>query len=240
MRGFTDLHTHILPGVDDGAADERKALELVRLAWENGTRTLFLTPHYRGSYRKNTPRILREAFETFDRAVRQELPDMRLYLGSEVHYESEAPEKLTQGGILSLNDSEYVLLEFRETALRSRILTGVGEMLRFGYTPIIAHAERCDAFLSDASLVDEVLDMGALIQLNADSVMGANGFRVRHFCHHLLKEKKAHFIASDAHDAKRRPPLLRECYLKVRKKYGEEYAAELFFENAEAVIENRV
>jgi len=84
-----------------------------------------------------------------------------------------------------------------------------------------------------------VLDLGALIQLNADSVMGKHGFGVKRFCHRLLKTEQAHFIASDAHDAAHRPPLLRECYLKVNKKYGGEYAARVFYENAQAVIENR-
>lgn len=239
MRGFADLHTHILPGADDGAATVQDAWELVRLAHANGTRTLFLTPHYRGVYRKNTPAALRETFSVFSQIIREEFPDMRLYLGSEVHYESAAPEKLAEGRILSLNGSDYVLLEFSSASLRSQIITGVSETLRHGFTPIIAHAERYRAFLDDGALIDEVLDMGALIQLNADSVMGNLGFRVKRFCHRLLKAGKVHFIASDAHDAKRRPPLLRNCYLSIHKKYGEQYAAELFFDNVEAIIENR-
>lgn len=236
MIEFTDLHTHILPGADDGAKDLESALELVRMARENGTSTLILTPHYRGPYKKNTAEHLHSLFDAFSRAVQEVFPDMRLCLGCEVHYESSAPELLAEGRILSLNGSEYVLLEFSTTALRSRIIAGVDETLRHGFTPIIAHAERCTAFLRDASLVDEVLYMGGLIQLNADSVMGANGLRVRHFCHRLLKAGKAHFIASDAHDAKTRPPLLRDCYIRVQKKYGSEYAAALFAENAKAVI----
>lgn len=240
MKGFADLHTHILPGVDDGAANLRDARELVRMAWANGTRTLFLTPHYRGIYRKNTPSDLREIFCAFSQVVREEFPDMRLYLGNEVHYESAAPSKMAEGRVLSLNNSDYVLLEFSTVSLRSQVITGVAETLRHGFTPIIAHAERYEAFRSEIALADEVLDMGALIQLNANSVMGAQGFSTKHFCHRLLKEGKVHFIASDAHDAKTRPPLLRDCYLAVRKKYGAEYAAELFFDNVETVIENRV
>lgn len=81
--------------------------------------------------------------------------------------------------------------------------------------------------------------MGALIQLNADSVMGRNGFRVKCFCHRLLTEQKVHFIASDAHDIHRRPPLLRDCFLQIHKKYGAEYAARVFYHNAQALIENR-
>ena len=239
MNGFTDIHTHILPGVDDGAAGMPQAMELVRMAWKNGTRTLFLTPHYRGKF-KESPQWLRESFSMFSQMVREELPAMKLVLGSEVHYEAEMPERIQQKQVLSINDSQYLLLEFRGSTLRSQIIAGVSEVIRCGFTPIIAHVERYQEFLTDDSLVPEVLEKGALVQLNADSVMGQNGLRVKKFCHRMLKEQMVHFIASDAHDTRKRPPLLRDCFLRVHKKYGEEYAAQVFYHNAQAVIENQV
>lgn len=240
MNGFTDIHTHVLPGVDDGAADMHEACELVRMAWQNGTRTMFLTPHYRGIYKKNTPAWLRESFSLFRQMVDEEVPGMQLYLGNELHFEADAPDKLLEGSVLTLNDSQYVLLEFRMSVLRSQIITGVSETIRCGFTPIIAHAERYDIFRKDPTLTDEVLEMGARIQLNCDSVMGAHGFFVKRFCHRLLKQQKAHFIASDAHNKEKRPPLLRGCFLRVCKKYGQEYARRVFYENAQAVIDNRM
>ena len=239
MNGFVDLHTHVLPGVDDGAKNTDEAMELVRMAFQNGTRTMFLTPHYRGVFKKNKPDHLREVFSLFCRQAEQAFPGMKLCLGNEVYFETEAPGKLLAGEILSLCDSQYALLEFRSASLRSQIITGVSETIRHGFTPIIAHIERYDIFCKDPTLVDEVLDMGALLQLNADSVLGSNGFGVKRFCHKVLKEQKIHFIASDAHDALKRPPLLRECFLKVHKKYGGEYAHSLFYDNAQAVIENQ-
>lgn len=239
MNGFTDIHTHILPGVDDGAAGMPQALELVRMAWKNGTRTLFLTPHYRGKF-KESPQWLRESFSMFSQMVREELPAMKLVLGSEIHYEADMPERIQQKQVLSINDSQYLLLEFRGSSLRSQIIAGVSEVIRCGFIPIIAHVERYQEFLADDSLVPEVLEKGALVQLNADSVMGQNGLRVKKFCHRMLKEQMVHFIASDAHDIRKRPPLLRDCFLRVHKKYGEEYAAQVFYHNAQAVIENQV
>lgn len=165
---------------------------------------------------------------------------MQLYLGNEIHFEADMPEKLLEGSVLTLNDSQYVLLEFRISSLRSQIITGVSETVRCGFTPIIAHAERYDIFRKDPTLTDEVLDMGALIQLNSDSVMGSNGFFVKRFCYRLLKEQKVHFIASDSHNMEKRPPLLRECFLRICKKYGQAYACRVFYENAQAVIENRM
>ena len=239
MRGFTDIHTHILPAVDDGAQDMSQALRLLRMAWENGTRTIILTPHYRGKYKKNTPADLKACYHWLCEMASSSFPDLKLYLGNEISYEVDAPEAMHNSKVLMLNESQYALLEFRTNSLRSQIVNGVSETIRCGFVPIVAHVERYDISRSDATLVDDLLEMGALLQLNADSVMGANGFGVKRFCHKLLKAEKIHFIASDAHDAKHRPPLLRDCFLKVHKKYGREYAAQVFYENAQAVIENR-
>ena len=240
MNGFIDLHTHILPGVDDGATDMSQSLKLLRMAWEDGTRTVVLTPHYRGKYKSHTPEDLRHEFSWLQEMARQELPDLRLYLGQEISYELDAPEAMHKGRALTMNDSQYVLLEFKANSLRSQIITGVNEMINYGYTPIVAHVERYDISRKDPSLMDELLDMGALLQLNADSIMGQNGFGIKRFCHKLLKARQILFVASDAHDVKHRPPRLRECFLHVYKKYGKEYAAQLFYENAQAVIENRI
>lgn len=240
MRGFTDIHTHLLPGADDGAESMSQSLRLLRMAWANGTRTVILTPHYRGKYKKNTPAMLQENFLWLREMASQELPEMKLYLGQEIAYEADAPEAMHQGKVLAMNDSRYALLEFRTNSLRSQLITGVSETVRCGFIPIVAHVERYDICRTDQTLVEELLDMGALLQLNADSVLGSNGFAVKRFCHQLLKEQKAHFIASDAHDVKHRPPLLRQCFLRIHKKYGQPYAAALFYGNAQAVIENRI
>lgn len=239
MRGFTDIHTHLLPGADDGSPSMSETLRLLQMAWDNGTRTMVLTPHYRGKYKENTPAWLRQNFELLQEMMDGRFPGMQLYLGQEISYENDAPEAMFAGKILSMNDSRYALLEFRTNSLRSQLITGVSETIRCGFVPIVAHIERYEISRTDPTLVEELLNMGALIQLNADSILGANGTAVKRFCHSLLSEQKVHFIASDAHDVKHRPPLLRECFLTVHKKYGQVYAAELFYDNAQAVIENR-
>ena len=238
MRGFVDIHTHILPGVDDGAKTVQDAMALLRLAWEHGTRVLVLTPHYRGRFKKNSHALLQERFMELKAQVDVDLPGLDLYLGQEIYYEVDAPGDLTAGKLLRLNNSAYVLLEFRPNTPRNQIIHGINEVTLSGFVPIIAHAERYAAFREDAGLADEVLEMGALIQLNADSVLGKHGFSVRRCCHRLLKHKKVHFIASDAHDTTHRTPVLRACFLEIHKKYGQAYAAKLFEENPLAVINN--
>ena len=239
MRGFIDIHTHILPGADDGAPCMETALALINSARSNGTRTLVLTPHYRGRYKRNTPDTLRQIFHQLETQVQAQWPDMQLFLGQEIYYEIDAPERLAAGSILSLNGSHHALLEFHPTSTRTEVIRGVSEIINSGFTPIVAHAERYTIFRKDSALLEEVLNMGSLIQLNTSSIMGEHGFGIKRFCHKLLSEEKAHFIASDAHDINHRPPLLRDCFLWICKKYGNDYARKLFYENPLAVINHQ-
>lgn len=239
INGFTDLHTHVLPAVDDGAQSLQQSMQMIRLAWANGTRTIFLTPHYRGAYRKNTPEHLQKVFSELCKVVAVEFPEMRLFLGSEIYYGSDVPEKLEVGQILSLNHSRYALIEFQSNTLYSRIVMAVSEVIGAGFIPVVAHIERYAVSRTQPELVDELIQMGALIQMNADSILGKHGFGVKQYCHRLLKNGKVHFIGSDAHNTDTRPPLLRECFWHVYKKYGPQYAARVFYENAQAIVENR-
>ena len=235
---IADIHSHILPGVDDGAKDYAEALELVRMARLDGTQLLFLTPHFRAIY-KPTPEDLKKDFQAFYTAVREDGVRMKFVLGSEVRYQSEFTRQAERGVLTPMAKSRYMLLEFPTTVFRPNVIAGIRDCLDAGYVPILAHAERYDIFRLDPTLTDEVLALGARIQLNADSVMGKWGFSVKRFCHRLIKEEKAQFIASDAHDLKNRPPKLKDCYLRVRTKYGEDTARKLFWQNPRAVMENR-
>ena len=236
MNGYIDIHTHILPGVDDGALDVAQGLDMVRIAYQNGTRILFLTPHYRSGFKQNDHKFIKQTFDRFCEIAGREVPGMKLYLGCEIRYEMDAPEAVAGKRALSMNGSQYCLMEFHPSALRSWVVAGVWEMIRFGYIPIIAHPERYAVFRKDRTLTDEVLQMGALLQLNAESILGRRGLGVSMFCNRLLKERKAHFVASDAHNAMSRPPLLRDCWWKVYKRYGGEYARKLFHGNAQRMI----
>lgn len=231
--GFFDIHTHLLPGVDDGARDMDDALALLAMAQADGTQAILLTPHYRGRFRQNTPQQLEEIYRQL---CRQAPEGMTLYLAAEAGYERDLADKLSEGKVLSINGGRYVLLEFSDATPKSLILDGVFEVLNAGFTPIIAHVERYDAFRRHKDLADEVLDAGALLQLNADSVLGTSGGEIKRYCHHLLKKQKVHFIASDGHDKSHRPPLLAECYQRICKKYGADYAADLFRENARTML----
>lgn len=234
--GFVDLHTHILHSADDGAANLEQALDMLQYARNNGTSAVLLTPHFRGPFRGNVREKLEPLYHELVAAAREKCPGLELYLGCEVGYELDIYEKLLPGTVLTLNNTRYVLLEFRDSASRSRIMDGTLEMLNFGYVPIIAHVERYETLRKRPQLVQELSDLGALLQLNADSIMGGRGLRVKWFCYKLLKAHLVHFVSSDAHDLKSRVPALKSCYEKVKRRYGKAYARLLFRDNARAVL----
>ena len=237
--GFVDLHTHILPGVDDGAKELPVALAMLQSAWEQGTAAVVLTPHYRGAFRDNLRTKLEPRYRQLLQEAEKTCPGLELYLGCEVSYELDISEKLDQGSVLSMNGSRYVLLEFPEGVYRSRVMDGVLELLNFGYIPILAHVERYEVFYREPGLVRELVELGALVQLNADSVLGKMGFGTKRFCHRLMRQRLVHFISSDAHSPEGRPPELRQCFEKLAKKYGQSYARQLFRDNARAVLSDR-
>lgn len=237
--GFVDFHTHILPGVDDGAKNLEEALTMLKAAWEQGTGTVVLTPHYRGAFRDNLRRKLEPLYQNLVQEAKTICPGLQLYLGCEVSYERDISEKLAQGSVLSINGSRYVLLEFQQGVYHSRLLEGVLELLNFGYVPILAHVERYEVFYREPDLVEELVDLGALVQLNADSVLGKMGFGAKRFCHKLMRRHLVHFIGSDAHNMESRPPELKQCFDKLTKKFGQPYARLLLCENALAVLEDR-
>lgn len=238
-KGFVDIHTHILPGVDDGAPNMEQALKLLHLAAKNGTAAVVLTPHHRGRFRSNTPELLRQRFLELCARAENEIPDLRLFLGNEAAHERELGDKVARGRVLSINDSNYVLLEFDFNSSRIQVYEETMALIGSGYTPIIAHAERYDIFRKNKKLAEELLYVGALIQLNADSILGKCGFATKRVCHRLLKKGMVHFVASDGHNLKDRPPVLKECFEYVSKRYGQEYAWQVFRDNAVELLSGK-
>lgn len=237
MEGFADIHTHILPGVDDGAKSMESAVAMLDYAYCQGTRTLFLTPHYRGNYRAVTASQRQAVFRMLKSAASHRYDDLTLHLGCEIAWEPGVGEKLQAGQILSYAGGDYALLEFREDAGEKTVLDGVEDVLSAGFLPVLAHVERVAAFRRGLSLARRTAAMGALLQMNADSVMGRwGGFWVKRCCARLLKAGLISFIASDAHDTVHRPPVLDRCYDYVAGAFGQEYAAQLFWENARLLV----
>lgn len=158
--GFYDIHCHILSGVDDGAANFFDALEMVRMAREDGIRHLVLTPHYHVGHYELSAENLRDRFLILQEEVAAMYPDMRLYLGAEICYHEEAAEKLKENRLLTMADTQYVLIEFFPKTEQRMIFQGLQEIQMAGRLPILAHAERYETLVGDYDAIEELIRMG--------------------------------------------------------------------------------
>lgn len=233
---MTDIHNHSLFGVDDGARTPEESIKMLQAAKEQGIDAVILTPHYRHGMFFYPQDKVHEHFEML--RERADEIGIKLYLGCEFHVNSRILDSFRQGRCETLAGSDYVLLEFDYETEYTYILHHTKQMLFNGYIPVIAHAERYQCLLSAPERCMELKQMGVLIQINADSVLGKEGFKAKLFCRKLLKNGGVHFIASDAHGIKERQNHLGESYFYIKRKYGREYAEHIFCKNPEKIISN--
>lgn len=235
---FIDMHCHILPGVDDGSVNIDQTLKMMQVAYDDGTRGMIATPHYHIGRMVSDRKECESRLEAVKKKAKESGIHMDLYLGTEVYYFSEAFDKIVDGEIMSLAGSSYVLIEFEPRVEFERILRAAANAASEGYVPIFAHVERYMCLLEKPALCKELIEHGALLQINAASVVGKHGKDVQKFDKKILKKKWVSFVASDAHGDKHRRPRLMEAYEYVKKKVGEDYADDIFYNNQIKIIED--
>ena len=238
MTGYFDMHCHILPGVDDGSKSLEISMAMLDRHYRDGVRGIILTPHYRETMFEAPGEVIREQFERLQKEAAQLYQDLQLYLGCEFHSNMSLAELVEQDDRFRMAGSDYLLLEFSSRHSASDIRERTYETLNCGLTPIIAHVERYDPILGNLDFADELIHMGARLQVNADSIIGLDGRQVKKFCKKLMKYDMLSFVGSDAHDLNDRASHLGECVRYVEKKMGTEYAEELFIRNPSRIIEN--
>ena len=240
MQASIDIHCHILPGVDDGSPDTETSLEMLRIAEKNGIQQMILTPHHKPMHHNVSP----EHNDLYTKRL-QEIADkagikIRLFPGNEVYYSDETFDNLVDGKVHTMAGSEYVLVEFHPTNPYKAIHNGLYQVQAAGYVPILAHVERYGEIVAHISYVEELVEMGCLIQVNASSIMGKYGMGISHFTKKLLKKELVDFVASDAHDAVSRSPELLECRNYITRKFGEEYSDRVLYDNPLKVINGEI
>lgn len=224
---MVDIHSHILPNVDDGAGSLEEAVEMAKLAAVDGTHTIIATPHAAdGRYNSEPQRVL-ESVSRLNLVLQQHDVPLTVCCGQEIRVNSSTLDDLMEHRVLPLNNGSYVLLE-----LPSRIRTGeieelIHEMKLLGHIPIIAHPERNASLLNDSELLYRFITCGALSQVNASSVTGANGNRIRKAAMQFLRRGLVQFIASDTHNTTSRVPGLQAAYRRIALKLGREKVQEL-------------
>lgn len=235
---FIDIHCHILPNLDDGSKNMEQTLNMLKIACEEGITDIICTPHH------HLGRVVADYDESIKRIeqVREQLKceewssDISIYLGTELCYFVDAVDELMDGRIHTMNNTNYVLIEFDPNVEYKRIMTAVCELRMSGYKPIIAHIERYHNMVMEIDECEELIDSGAEIQVNAASILGELGGTVKKFVKKLMKYEMVSYVATDAHSDGHRAPRLKDAYRYVAKKFGEEYATKIFYDNAKRII----
>ena len=235
---FFDLHTHILCGVDDGARTEQETREMLRMAYEDGARAICLTPHFSPYLFGDTSASSERAFERLREYAAAEYPDLLLYLGHELGYHESCVQALNDGRCRTLAGSRYLLVDFPSSVGFFELRGGMERLLRMGYRPILAHAERYRALRHRLGWVGEFVESGGLVQLNAGSAIGECGGACRRQWIRLVRRGLVHFIGSDGHNTDTRPPLVSVCLPLLSQYCTPEVVADLTWNNARAVMEN--
>lgn len=236
--GIIDMNCHILPGIDNGAKNMRETTEMLKIAYEEGIRTIIATPHYNNEYTMTDTEKLTGLMEQVQKAAAQIDPEFKIYLGRKILYSMDAHEKLMTGELKTMVGSRYVLLNFQHTVDFKSVRKAVRDIIMDGYIPIVAHVEQYENIAPDIEKVEGLIQRGAYIQINAKSVTGDMGHDLKDFTKKLLKHQLVHFVATDAHDAEEQAPYIKECAEYIEKKYGLDYMNELLICNPRAIIEN--
>lgn len=240
MKGYFDVHCHLLPGIDDGASSEREMLDMAEIAYRESIRYIFATPHYhprRGEADKET---IDGVFEQAQELIRNKYPDMKIYRGNEIYFRQDAADMLKSGQLLTLAESDYALIEFSTSVSKKQVKTAVGQIQMAGYMPVIAHVERYEELIGAYDFIEELAGAGVYFQVNASSVIGEMGGTRKRFIKKLIKNDWVHFIGTDAHDTKYRAPLMEKCAAYLRKKFDDDVAELLLYYYPMMVVKNKM
>ena len=232
-----DIHSHILPMVDDGASSIEMALELLDEAYRDGTDAIILTPHYAYAYDFINPyRKIKDYFDDFKMIVEDSGIPIKIYLGSEYLYTDKKTFEDNIEYITTLNNTRYLLIEFFFDVEEDVILEAIDVIKAYKLIPVIAHPERFEILQQSYDTILRIVNKGALLQLNKGSILGRYGYKVKECATYLLENHLITFVGSDAHHPLRRSSLMYEAYDMIKHLYGKKYAKKIFVENPKKLL----
>lgn len=236
-----DIHSHIVFDVDDGPKTIEDSRALLEESYLQGVRTIISTSHRRKGMFETPEAKIEENFKQVQELAKEIADDLTILYGAEIYYTSDILDKLEQGKIPRLADSQYALIEFSMITPYKEIHTALSNVLRLGVTPVVAHIERYHCLENDEKKVRDLINMGCYTQINSSSVLKPKLFGdtykfMKKRAQFFLEKDLVHFVASDMHNLNPRPPYMQEAYQIISKKYGKSHAEQLFRKNQELLL----
>ncbi len=195
-----DIHSHIIPGIDDGSKDIEMTIDMLKKAELSGTTDIIATPHFmRGRFEVEYNEVLKKVDELRDISRKNNI-DINIYAGQEVYYSKSILEYYNDKLIGTINNTKYMLIELPIVEFNiDEVINTIYELQIRGITPIIAHPERYKQFIKKPSMINNLIKEGMLFQLNAGSITGSFGREVKKIASKYLEDNIYSFMGSDAH-----------------------------------------
>lgn len=231
-----DIHSHIIPNVDDGASSALETFMMLKQAEKAGFTDIFATPHYMEQSMEQEKNNILNQVDEINQAAREQGIKVKVHCGEEIYAMPNLSEVVNDNKIIPLNNSKYLLIEFAMHEKPKYLENVIFEICNYGYIPIIAHPERYDYVKKDLSLVSEWQNMGALIQCNYGSLIGKYGSSAKKIINKLLKNKQVDFMGSDCHRAGSVYDEMPEAIKKLNKVIDDNYFELITSINARKII----
>ncbi len=232
-----DIHTHVLPGIDDGSQSWEMSIQMMRMAWDSGVRKIMATPHFVPWERQTLPVEIRRMCQEASQRFRVETGlDMSVLPGEELYYYSDLAADLEAGRAMTMNDTEYILVEFGVMVLFADLIKAVRNLHRNGYRVILAHYERYEALKKEGRL-DQLLEEEVLLQSNLSAVKGGLLDQGARRIRRDYKRGIISFAASDMHNTSDRPPIDRQGIRRLTDILGEAETEKILYGNAAMIFE---
>ena len=238
MDHFVDIHAHILPGVDDGSGSMEETIRMLHIALEQNITTIIATPHFAAGEKNASVEKLQEVRDKVQAEAEKLDKDFKILLGNELFYSEAVIKSLKAKDALTLAGSRYVLVEFSVRESYESIYLGMGELLRAGYIPILAHLERYRSLNKREDLLEELIKQGGYLQMNSSSLIGRIFDSEAAYNRKLFGRGFVHFIGSDCHDGKFRIPSIKTAAGLLQKKCDEKLMDKIFMKNPLNILEN--
>ncbi|WP_083189941.1 tyrosine-protein phosphatase [Orenia metallireducens] len=229
-----DIHTHILPNVDDGAKDLSESLEIAREAERQGVTMIVATPHYMEEGYGISPAETKKRVEELQEELNRAEINIKILPGAEIYIMPNLAKRLKEGIVPTINNGRYILVEFPMTKIPDYTDNLLYDLKVMGYTPIIAHPERYKEIQTDPNRLYYWVKDGILAQLNAGSLLGMFGSEVKETAEVLVNHNMVQLMASDLHSNNHRRECLPEGYDRLEQLIGER--ANRYQKNAVAII----
>jgi protein-tyrosine phosphatase len=233
-----DLHSHLLPGIDDGAKDLVTSLAMARVAVADGITTIACTPHILPGVYNNSGPAIRQAVARLAESIAKAGIPITLVTGADVHIAPDLDVQLRDGRALTLNNSRYLLLEPPHHVLPPRLEDLIFELQAAGYVPILTHPERLSWVEGRYDLIRRLVSSSVLMQITAGSVMGRFGRGPLYWAERMLDEGLCHLLATDAHNTEQRAPRMAEARDVVAQRLGDDEAINLVLRRPQGILNN--